>query len=122
MIEWRWGLAPLTLRDANARNLAEVLDFSNPRSDEPNIPTLASFASVACGLDSVAKDPPDPLYVPPGAGPSGSGEGGSAAGTPLARTGTSAPLLVAGAAAITGGMALRAAQRRAQPADRTETE
>jgi phospholipase C len=28
MIEWRWGLAPLTRRDAAARNLAEVLDLS----------------------------------------------------------------------------------------------
>ena len=27
MIEWRWALEPLTARDANARNLAEVLDF-----------------------------------------------------------------------------------------------
>ncbi len=30
MIEWRWGLAPLTARDRAARNMAEVLDFSNP--------------------------------------------------------------------------------------------
>jgi phospholipase C len=28
MIEWRWGLEPLTVRDATANNLAEVLDFS----------------------------------------------------------------------------------------------
>jgi phospholipase C len=30
MIEWRWGLAPLTVRDQTANNLAEVLDFSTP--------------------------------------------------------------------------------------------
>jgi phospholipase C len=30
MIEWRFGLAPLTVRDAAANNLAEVLDFENP--------------------------------------------------------------------------------------------
>jgi phospholipase C len=30
LIEWRFGLAPLTVRDAAARNLAEVLDFSGP--------------------------------------------------------------------------------------------
>src|SRR5207302_490103 len=30
LIEWRWGLAPLSLRDATAHNLAEVLDFSRP--------------------------------------------------------------------------------------------
>ncbi|GAC1402925.1 MAG: phospholipase C [Chloroflexota bacterium] len=28
MIEWRWGLKPLTVRDARANNLAEALDFS----------------------------------------------------------------------------------------------
>jgi phospholipase C len=27
MIEWRWGLEPLTTRDRKARNLVEVLDF-----------------------------------------------------------------------------------------------
>jgi phospholipase C len=29
-IEWRWGLAPLSVRDATARNIAEALDFSAP--------------------------------------------------------------------------------------------
>ncbi|HEV8304419.1 MAG TPA: alkaline phosphatase family protein [Gemmatimonadales bacterium] len=28
MIEWRWGLAPLTVRDATANNLADELDFT----------------------------------------------------------------------------------------------
>ena len=32
MIEWRWGLDPLTPRDAAARNIAEVLDFGPPRT------------------------------------------------------------------------------------------
>lgn len=30
MIEWRWGLRPLTLRDAFANNLAHALDLSHP--------------------------------------------------------------------------------------------
>jgi phospholipase C len=30
LIEWRFGLAPLTVRDKYARNLAEVLDFRSP--------------------------------------------------------------------------------------------
>jgi phospholipase C len=30
MIEWRWNLRPLTIRDASARNLALALDFSFP--------------------------------------------------------------------------------------------
>ena len=43
MIEWRWGLAPLTPRDQAARNLAEVMDFSRgpdltaPRWDVPQV-------------------------------------------------------------------------------------
>jgi phospholipase C len=41
MIEWRFGLAPLTVRDAAARNLAEVLDFSgkpNLKAPRYNVP------------------------------------------------------------------------------------
>ena len=30
MIEWRWGLAPLTVRDATTNNLADLLDFAQP--------------------------------------------------------------------------------------------
>jgi len=33
MIEWRWNLPPLTVRDATANNLAEVLDFTQNRLD-----------------------------------------------------------------------------------------
>jgi len=32
MIEWRFGLAPLTPRDRHAHNLATALDFTNPDS------------------------------------------------------------------------------------------
>jgi phospholipase C len=36
-IEWRWGLAPLSVRDAAARNIAEVLDFeSAPKLKAPH--------------------------------------------------------------------------------------
>jgi phospholipase C len=31
MIEWRWGLEPMTTRDAQAKNLADALDFSKRR-------------------------------------------------------------------------------------------
>jgi phospholipase C len=31
MIEWRWDLEPMTLRDRTAKNLAEALDFSDRR-------------------------------------------------------------------------------------------
>ena len=36
MIEWRWNLRPLTVRDAGANNLAEALDFSNPDYSAPS--------------------------------------------------------------------------------------
>ena len=35
MIEWRWGLAPLTVRDETANNLAEALDFTQVRNRVP---------------------------------------------------------------------------------------
>jgi Phosphoesterase family len=31
MIEWRWGLEPMTMRDLYAKNLAEALDFTTRR-------------------------------------------------------------------------------------------
>ena len=41
LIEWRWGLQPLTVRDSLANNLAGDLDFAHPRSTAPfvEIPT-----------------------------------------------------------------------------------
>jgi phospholipase C len=41
MIEWRFGLPPLTVRDQTAANLAEVLNFAVPDNTAPtfNVPT-----------------------------------------------------------------------------------
>jgi len=33
MIEWRWNLPPLTVRDATAANLADLLDFGSANLD-----------------------------------------------------------------------------------------
>jgi phospholipase C len=33
LIEWRWRLPPLSVRDANAHNLAYALDLDDPRPD-----------------------------------------------------------------------------------------
>ena len=41
LIEWRWGLPPLTVRDATANNLALALDFSHPRSGRPPLFVVA---------------------------------------------------------------------------------
>ncbi len=47
MIEWRWQLDPLTVRDQTARNLAEALDFSSTNYDAPQFTvTNASFGGI----------------------------------------------------------------------------
>ncbi|HUI04728.1 MAG TPA: alkaline phosphatase family protein [Acidimicrobiales bacterium] len=53
MIEWRWGLAPLTQRDASPLagdpgNLATVLDLATPRPEVPALPVLGPFVSAGC--------------------------------------------------------------------------
>jgi phospholipase C len=48
MIEWRWNLSPLSVRDATANNLADALDFgTNPSldADRYRVPT---FVSAGC--------------------------------------------------------------------------
>jgi phospholipase C len=48
MIEWRWNLKPLTVRDATANNLALALDFSlNHKPKQYNVP--AGPFGAACG-------------------------------------------------------------------------
>ena len=37
-IEWRWRLDPLTVRDASANNLAELLDFGTRNLNAPQYP------------------------------------------------------------------------------------
>src|SRR6202011_4390318 len=41
LIEWRWGLSPLTARDASPQigNLAQAMDFRYPDSRVPALPT-----------------------------------------------------------------------------------
>ncbi|HEX9041034.1 MAG TPA: phospholipase, partial [Trebonia sp.] len=46
MIEWRWNLPALTVRDAAAANLAEALDFTSPPNlDAPqwNVPAVTGL-------------------------------------------------------------------------------
>jgi phospholipase C len=56
LIEWRWGLPPLTARDATADvlNLALVLDFDNPRTPVPWLPRPADPAPTACAATFAA--------------------------------------------------------------------
>jgi phospholipase C len=54
MIEWRFGLAPLTRRDAAARNLAEVLDFAHPPNLAAPAYPVPAFVGAPCGAGSTA--------------------------------------------------------------------
>ena len=121
MIEWRWGLMPLTKRDANARNLAEMLDFSLNRTDNPAVASPVAPIAVACGPTSVAAHAPKPIGgpgAPPPGGPRGSGSAPSSAGGGL--PGTAAGLPGAALAGLGGialgtaaaGTALRASRRQ----------
>jgi phospholipase C len=48
MIEWRWGLEPLTVRDASANNLADALDFSRPDARTAKISVPLGPFGAAC--------------------------------------------------------------------------
>jgi phospholipase C len=52
-IQWRWGLGALTPRDAAARNIAEVLDFTTPaRTSTPQF-LVPPFTAAACAPSPV---------------------------------------------------------------------
>jgi phospholipase C len=55
LIEWRWNLAPLTPRDAAARNLATALDFAS----SPNLSAPRYSVPNAAGAPCLPIDPND---------------------------------------------------------------
>jgi len=54
LIEWRWNLASLTPRDAAARNIAEVLDFSRPATLAAPRYQLPPFVGLPCPVGGFA--------------------------------------------------------------------
>jgi phospholipase C len=57
LIEWRWQLPPLTIRDATATNLAEALDFRMPRRTAPQFRVpLGPFGAPCARAAAVAAD------------------------------------------------------------------
>jgi phospholipase C len=51
LIEWRWGLRPLSVRDASTNNLAEILDFANPNfRAKRNLDVPAGPFGIPCPL------------------------------------------------------------------------
>lgn len=55
LIEWQWGLAPLTARDASdeVANLAYALDFTAPNSSLPDLPVIPEPPTESCSLDDI---------------------------------------------------------------------
>ena len=55
LIEWRWGLPPLTSRDASDEiaNLAYALNFSAPDPSVPTLPAIAEPPVEVCTLDDI---------------------------------------------------------------------
>jgi hypothetical protein len=47
MIEWRWGIEPMRLRDRHAKNLADALDFSTRRAPV-DLPEFTAPPPVIC--------------------------------------------------------------------------
>jgi phospholipase C len=57
LIEWRWNLSPLSVRDATANNLASALALGRQAGDDHNDPepyTVAPFTSQGCTPPSPA--------------------------------------------------------------------
>jgi phospholipase C len=54
MVEWRWSLDPLSVRDATSNNLAHVLDFDSPRLSAPRYAVPPGPFGSVCGTPAVA--------------------------------------------------------------------
>ena len=60
MIEWRWGLDPLTVRDQTANNLAEVLQFGKPLKTGKALSVPTGPFGGAC----LPAEPPSAEFLP----------------------------------------------------------
>jgi phospholipase C len=48
LVEWRWGLRPLSVRDRDANNLAGALDFSHRNLAAPAITAPRVISGPPC--------------------------------------------------------------------------
>jgi phospholipase C len=58
LIEWRWGLAPLTKRDAATQNLALALSFAKPNLKVPALPNVPPPVPSPCGQGGILDGSP----------------------------------------------------------------
>jgi phospholipase C len=61
MVEWRWGLAPLTPRDAAANNLARALDFTY-RNPSTGVTSVTDPGPHICGAPDVGMNNTDGFW------------------------------------------------------------
>ncbi|HEV3235200.1 MAG TPA: alkaline phosphatase family protein, partial [Candidatus Dormibacteraeota bacterium] len=107
MVEWRWGLSPLTDRDKNARNLAEMLDFNLQRTDTPTIPTVIPPPRLPCLVAGLPANPPKPISIASG-GDAKAGSAGANNGTGTLPDTAAAGPVNSGAAPLAAGLGLAA--------------
>lgn len=62
LVEWRFGLASLTPRDAAAANPATALDFSRPNLVPPDVPSVADPGPHVCGSPGVGMGAEEPFW------------------------------------------------------------
>jgi phospholipase C len=64
LIEWRYGLRPLTRRDASSEigNLASALNFAEPEYSVPYLPVIKTPDPTACALFDLSKNEDNESY------------------------------------------------------------
>lgn len=63
MIEWRWQIKPLTVRDATANNLAMALNFNSRNLSAPAFTVPGGFFGLPCPLTEIIPNKWDQLAV-----------------------------------------------------------
>jgi phospholipase C len=76
LIEWRWGLKPMTQRDASHAatdpgNLATALNFKRPVPKVAKLPVLAAFTPTACAASTTPSTEPAGIAPADDTGPTG---------------------------------------------------
>jgi phospholipase C len=62
LVEWRFGLQPLSARDRAATNPATALDFSRPNLKAPDIPLVLDPGPHLCGSPDIGMATEDPMW------------------------------------------------------------
>jgi phospholipase C len=64
LVEWRFGLRPLSARDRHARNLAHSLNFAKPNFSVPDLPLVVDPGPHLCGAPGVGMANEESFWQP----------------------------------------------------------